>query len=112
VRIVNGGNTNGCWVSSAVGVGVADVGQSFEWPVSDGTNFFFGSGPVTNGTVLAEVGHDYCVIGSSDGITTLLDQSGEQTAFFWWGFSFSFCAGLVAVFGAKTARKIVGDFNE
>ena len=113
VKVVNGGNTNFCFVSSSVGRGVAKMGETITWPVLDDTDFSYGSGATTNDTVHVQRGHDYWVVGTAEGETNFYDESQEQTGMFWLGFSISFCIGLTAVYGAKATRKLIaGDFNE
>ena len=107
--IVNGSQSNTVGVANAYGTSVVQPGLSLVWPLDenstnaalrDGTNVFWW---------LAQPGHDYRVACSTNGVA-LADNSASQTHWFWWGFSFYFCFGMMGL-GAAWVRRLAGGTN-
>lgn len=111
VDLVNGSTSNVLFCASSVGVGRVPVGLSLTWQASDGDTVAYGVGVTTNGSFTFQNGHDYQILLSDSG-PVVVDRSPGQTAWFWWGFAFAFCAGMVGYSGRWAAGIISGGYNE
>jgi len=104
--LVNAG-TNCLTVSGTAGLGRVGPGLTIPWAVTSGewsTNYVDG---VLAGEWLPQRGHEYQVYLNAAGAVAVVDRSVLQTDLFWWGFSMSFCVGMIAL-GVRWTRSIIG----
>jgi len=107
VELLNGSRSNWLGVASSYGACSIGPGGRLTWNADAGETVSNYVDANPSGTFLAKSGHEYRVLLAEGPVVSLADQSGHQTYWFWYGFAFVFCAGLVGL-GARWVRQIIG----
>jgi len=112
VTVANGSTNFTVWVETSAGRVRQSPGSSMTWDASPGDVAAYG----TNGTFVSswvvQNAHSYGVFLSEDGNVQVVDQSTFHTKWFFLGFSFMFCIGLMGLSARWTKNLVGGGHNE
>lgn len=112
VTVANGSTNLTVWVETSAGRVRQSPGSSLTWDGSPGDVASYGTNASFIGSWVIQNAHSYGVFLGEDGAVQVVDQSSFHTKWFFLGFSFMFCIGLMGLSARWTKNLVGGGHNE